>query len=262
LCARPLPGTKRCVLGRETAMQEVEWREDGWLYLKKGGNHPYDTVEIELTEEKINTNINEKRKNITYHFTDDAFLKYFQTLRIPYDSKYMSLDARKGYLRLTGRESIYSRFYQTLLARRQEDFCFCASTEMEFDPTSFGHMAGLIYRYDENNQYYLYITYEEEKNYKVLQAIGVRGGEYEVMAQTDIKGDTFRLGISVKETKAQFLYWQDEKWNLFGTEFDITNLSDDFTYGFTGAFVGICVQDLCDQTTYADFKWFRYTNGE
>ncbi|MEC8657052.1 MAG: glycoside hydrolase family 43 protein, partial [Verrucomicrobiota bacterium] len=33
LCGRPLSGTNRCNLGRETAIQKVEWREDDWLYL-------------------------------------------------------------------------------------------------------------------------------------------------------------------------------------------------------------------------------------
>lgn len=28
LCGRPLPETDRCILGRETAIQKVEWRED------------------------------------------------------------------------------------------------------------------------------------------------------------------------------------------------------------------------------------------
>src|SRR5207244_12630781 len=31
LCGRPLPGRERCVLGRETALQPMRWREDGWL---------------------------------------------------------------------------------------------------------------------------------------------------------------------------------------------------------------------------------------
>jgi xylan 1,4-beta-xylosidase len=31
LCGRPLPASDRCVLGRETAIQRMEWGEDGWL---------------------------------------------------------------------------------------------------------------------------------------------------------------------------------------------------------------------------------------
>ncbi len=31
LCGRPLPASNRCVLGRETAIQRMEWGADGWL---------------------------------------------------------------------------------------------------------------------------------------------------------------------------------------------------------------------------------------
>jgi beta-xylosidase len=31
LCGRPLPGSDRCVLGREAAIQPMHWGEDGWL---------------------------------------------------------------------------------------------------------------------------------------------------------------------------------------------------------------------------------------
>lgn len=269
LCARPVPGTSRCVLGRETAIQEVEWREDGWLYLKNGSNHPSDSFTIENSSSTSHEDISllECREGMdktqvsgkkVYEFCEEDFKKDFQTLRIPFDSNYMSLDARQGYLRLTGRESIFSRFYQTLLARRQEDFTFFASALFEFKPASFQHMAGLIYRYDENNQFYLFISFDDERNTNTINAAGVCAGNYRLLWQQEIKGAEFELGLYVKEAIAQFFYKQSEVWVKFGEEFDITNLSDEFTYGFTGAFIGICVQDLCNQTVYADFKNFCY----
>lgn len=269
LCARPIPGTSCCVLGRETAVQEVEWREDDWLYLKNKTNHPSDSFLVKndgavFTPEmphqgcmEVKEMKKECRKKV-YEFYSDDFRSDFQTLRIPYDTNYMSLDARVGYLRLIGRESIFSRFYQTLLARRQEDFTFFASTLFEFKPTSFQHMAGLLYRYDENNQYYLFISFDEERKTKTMNAVEVRAGNYHLFKQQEIVGETFELGLYVKNKVAQFYYKQENIWIKLGEMFDITNLSDDFTYGFTGAFVGICVQDLCNQTMYADFKNFTY----
>ena len=38
ICARPLLPELRCVLGRETALQKVEWTDDGWLKLAGGGH--------------------------------------------------------------------------------------------------------------------------------------------------------------------------------------------------------------------------------
>lgn len=269
LCARPIKGTSYCVLGRETAVQEVEWREDGWLYLKNGTNHPSDSFSVENDGiiiaqaigqqdcKQVQETKKESRRKV-YEFHSEDFRSDFQTLRIPFDSNYMSVEARKGYLRLTGRESIFSRFYQTLLARRQEDFTFFASTLFEFKPASFQHMAGLIYRYDENNLFYLFVSFDEERKSKTINAVEVLKGNYRLLEQQVIAGETFELGLSVKNTNARFYYKQEMVWMEFGEAFDITNLSDDFTYGFTGAFVGICVQDLCNQTMYADFKNFAY----
>ncbi len=36
LCGRPLAPHRRCTLGRETALQKCEWRDDDWLYLAGG----------------------------------------------------------------------------------------------------------------------------------------------------------------------------------------------------------------------------------
>lgn len=271
LCARPIKGTSYCVLGRETAVQEVEWREDGWLYLKNDTKHPSDsfgvhndeTVLTPMTAQQAYIKAQQTKKECrqkVYEFNSEDFRNDFQTLRIPYDSKYMSLDAREGYLRLTGRESIFSRFYQTLLAKRQEDFTFFASTLFEFKPTSFQHMAGLIYRYDENNQYYLFVSFEEERKTKTINAVEVKRGNYKLAEQQEIEGETFEIGLFVKNANAQFFYKNKNSWTEFGEVFDITNLSDDSTNGFTGAFVGICVQDLGNQTVYADFKNFVYAS--
>src|SRR5262249_54760816 len=40
LCSRPLPGTRRSPLGRETAIQRCVWGDDDWLYLAHGGMVP------------------------------------------------------------------------------------------------------------------------------------------------------------------------------------------------------------------------------
>ena len=44
LCGRPLKSSRRCILGRETALIPVEWSEDGWPRLAGGGNGPRTIV--------------------------------------------------------------------------------------------------------------------------------------------------------------------------------------------------------------------------
>ena len=60
----------------------------------------------------------------------------FQWLRTPESDRLFSLRARKGHLRLFGRESIGSLFTQSLVARRQQAHCFSASTVIEFELTA------------------------------------------------------------------------------------------------------------------------------
>ena len=41
LCGRPLRNRGRCTLGRETAIQQMEWSPDGWLRTADGQGLPY-----------------------------------------------------------------------------------------------------------------------------------------------------------------------------------------------------------------------------
>ena len=65
----------------------------------------------------------------------------------------------------------------------------------------------------------------------------------------------------------QFYYaTQEDKWQAIGPVLDGSILSDDYVQNdgrryrpaFTGAFVGLCCQDLTGMKQYADFQWFEY----
>ena len=49
ICARPLLPELRCMLGRETALQKVEWTTDGWLKLAGGGH----LAQLEVSEPNL-----------------------------------------------------------------------------------------------------------------------------------------------------------------------------------------------------------------
>ncbi|MFR2047537.1 MAG: hypothetical protein ACLS3U_06355 [Lachnospiraceae bacterium] len=55
------------------------------------------------------------------------------TLRQPLTPGYWSLTERSGYLRLRGQEGLSSKFNQSLIARRWEEFCFETATCVEFE---------------------------------------------------------------------------------------------------------------------------------
>lgn len=255
LCGRPLPNTKRCVLGRETALQEIYWK-DGWPYLVNGTNNPSDYFEVEA-----NVVLN-KKQEITYNFNNHDFLNDFQTLRIPYNEEMFSILDRPGYLRLKGRESLSSRHQQTVIVRRQEDFCFEVETFLEFKPTYFQQLAGLIYRYNEENQYYLYMNYNDELKQNQLNIMKFDKGNWEFSVEGNelcFNEDKIYLKLKVEYEKGQFYFSFDgNKFIEYGGVFDTSIISDDYADGFTGAFVGIAAQDLLFHKSYADFKYFKY----
>ena len=180
LCGRPLEGTNNCPLGRETGIAEIIWKDDWpWVIQNDGTltNTPPDYIEI--PEDKDDTEIVNVVNNQVYTFFNYDFLKDFKTLRIPIDKQKYSIEQNKGFLTIRGGESPLSNFEQSILARRQTDFCFEAETKMFFEPDYFQQLAGMTYRYDEETQYLLTITYDEIRQAKVLKVITVMPGSFE-----------------------------------------------------------------------------------
>lgn len=168
LMGRPTTQKRRCVLGRETAIQECEWREDGWLYLKGRcytGNFSspaLPTLWVDVPGVR-NDSIYWTEKH--YDFTSAPFVGSsntslpldFQWLRTPYPERIFSLANGKG-LKLFGRESIGSWNEQALVARRQTHFSYAASTVISFDPEDERQFAGLVAYYCRYNFFYLCVT--------------------------------------------------------------------------------------------------------
>ena len=256
LSGRPIGEQKRCILGRETAIQKCTWTDDGWLRLANGKKTPMEMVAAPGLE-----NIQFSKPPVCENFDSDQIPYCFQSLRIPADESWVSLKARPGWLRIFGQESTTSLHRQSLLARRVESFCCEAATCLEFDPISFQQMAGLIVTYDVKNHYYLYITHHEEMG-KCLKIIKIDKGIYSEPAGEGIASRASQptyLKVMLKHESLQFFYSNDStKWKKIGMNFDSTILSDEYCDGFTGAFIGICVQDLSGQRSYADFDWFSY----
>ncbi|QSO50929.1 glycoside hydrolase family 43 protein [Alicyclobacillus curvatus] len=270
LCGRPLLPSMCCTLGRETALQRVEWTADGWLRLVGGGHHPKVEVKAPgLPEYPFSS------EPVTCHFDGEQLNIHWNTLREPLAEKWASLRARPGFLRLTGRESLNSLHRQSMIARRQQAFVVEVETVVEFSPDSYQQMAGLIYYYNTKNYYYLYVSHDEELG-KSLNIIATHHGVYEdvLTSPVSIEGhQQVHLGMRISGERLQFLYSFDgSRWMTIGLVQDASKISDEYVEsprngvkmdaGFTGAFVGICVQDLSGQKKYADFDYFTYRELE
>ncbi len=259
LCGRPVGGERLCILGRETALEEVVWR-DGWLRMANGGRAPSEFVEIEGIEDQ-----SIDKQYLMEGFDEPSWSIHLQSLRVPLEER-ASLTERPGYLRLYGKESFTSCHQQTLLAHRQQSFNVEVTTKLDFQPKNFQTMAGLVYYYNNLSYYYVYIT-EEEGTGRVLSMISCILGKGSQPIGMGISlpdtGEVYLRLTTNKET-AYFSYSLDkENYIRIGNDLDATVLSDDYYAStghimFTGAFIGICCQDLSGQDVYADFDYFEY----
>jgi xylan 1,4-beta-xylosidase len=265
LCGRPLPTRGRCTLGRETAIQRMTWGDDGWLRTSNGDGMPVMDVPAPPGVEMQPPPAAPPRED----FDADTLPIDFQWLRTPAADRLFSLRARKGHLRLFGRESVGSLFTQSLVARRQQAHCFSASTVMEFEPDHFQQMAGLVCYYNGAKFHYLYVSRDATgKQLRVMSAL-----PDQVMADAFtppipiVSGVPIELRVEVDYERLLFA-WRlgSGPWHWLPQLFDASILSDEATApglpNFTGAFVGLACQDLAGTAKPADFDWFEYHERE
>lgn len=277
LCGRPLPGTDRCPLGRETSIVELVWKDD-WPYVKppegkallesgRVWNWPTDTYEPPVVTEETkkaagpNGLIPPHNRSAEYRFNGNAIHGDLKSLRVQRDASRYSLSARPGFLRLVGGQSPVSKYGQTLLARRQTDFDFEAETKMEISPVSFQHLAGLTWRYDEENQYLLAVSRNDGEERRTLNVISLMDKEFSRSKDIYLPAEgPVWLGVSVKDGKGRFRYSLDGvNWVIIRPVLDESVLSDEFGgLGFTGAFVGLFCTDTQSLSGSADFEYFTY----
>lgn len=264
LVGRPLTEGGRCILGRETAIEQVEWRADDWLYLKQGVSAPRLAVPAPA---EASPQVSLKRPART-NFTPSTLDIHFQSLRIPMEEDWLSLTNRPGYLRLYGRESLSSFHRQSLVARRVQHFQVKVSACLDFRPTHFQEMAGLVAYYNTSHWVYLHISGGEDEN-RYLQLIYCDNFNMQEILSDPIllpkTGEIYlRFAFDYGNLQAYYAL-EEESWRQVGDVLDGSILSDDYVRGtdryrpaFTGTFVGMCCQDLSGHQKSADFKWYEY----
>lgn len=260
LCSRPLGSNRRCILGRETALQAIDWPQGGWPQLAAGGQVPAPSVDMPAT----------RAKPYLPEFIDDFSASvldpHWSALREPPAESWLSLGERPGFLRLRGRYSLLSTFDQSLVGFRLVHHHCRVSTRLEFQPPSFQQSAGLVFYYNTRQFHYLMIIGRDGggRELRLLNAdcgtyVNLLGrgillppdGPVELSAELD--GEILRYFYSVSGAARQPV----------GPALDATLLSDDRvieggSWGFTGAFVGLCAQDSADSGIPADFDNFSY----
>ena len=201
LVGRPLSPGGCCILGRETAIEEIVW-EDGWPQLKNGGNNPRLEIPAPLLENKVVLNGHARDD-----FNTTELSRVYQSLRVPVDESWCSLSERPGFLRLRGRESLTSFHKQSMIARRVQSYTIDVALSLDFNPVHFQHLAGLVFYYNTGHYHYLYISTNEagEKQLQVMSCnnYNMYGQEHVVALPENQK---IVLKASMDREKLQFYY--------------------------------------------------------
>lgn len=260
LCSRPVGPNRRCILGRETAIQNVVWTETGWPVMAHRGNSPRDYYETPAD------NLTSGAGPYSERFVEPQLGPMWQTLRQPADHSWLSLTERTGYLRLKGRQSLDSLFDQSLVALRVQHHCCLVDVTVDVNPTDFLLMAGLAMFYNTACYYYLAVSHDEVHG-RCLRLLArdanvpreVLPAAHRLPEQGPVK-----LRAELRHAGLRFFVNSGGTWESVGPELDATILSDDYPpskqigYAFTGLFVALCAQDLSGGRASADFTDFAY----
>lgn len=260
LCSRYLDSRKVCPLGRETALQNIEW-VDGWPKLRATGNSPALVIRApQNAKDDSYSQVNETNAD----FDSRELPKEFMTLRQPAAGK-ISLQERSSHLRIFGGESLSSLFNQSLVARKWQSVNFTAETSIDFSPSSYQQMAGMVCYYNTKNWIFAYISHDEKSDRRILNILVNDNLKfYEPLRLCYIYVplvDAIYIKVDVCCENLQFYYSFDNRdYRILGPQLDACILSDEHVEGwaYTGAVVGMTVIDLEGRGCYADFDYFLY----
>ncbi|MGW3887878.1 glycoside hydrolase family 43 protein [Micromonospora chokoriensis] len=263
LVGRPYSPLGSCVLGRETAIQRVEWPSGEWPKIA-GGVPADEVVAPDLPAHPW------PAEPETDHFDAPELGLCWSTLRRPAITDWVDLHARPSYLRIHGGQSPVGRQAPSLVARRVGAMHCSLETVVEFDPADHRQLAGVTAYYNTLNWHHLYLTRDDDGR-TVLQLLSSDNGRRTPYPDltVDVSGVT-RVGLRAvfDGPVVRFDYDLGAGWQPVGVELDATILSDEHAaliidgepaaWGFTGAFLGLWVQDLGGDGAYADFDLATY----
>jgi len=263
LVARPYSRRGACVLGRETAIQQVRW-VDEWPRVP-GGVPTLTTPAPDLPEHPWPSTTSRD------DFDGPALGPQWSTLRRPASRDWLGFTDRPGYLRIRGGQSPYGRRTPSLVARRVTATRCTFETTMEFAPEDIHQSAGITAYYNAANWHALQLTTDGER--AVLELVTSDRGVRTVHARIDAAAHAecpVQLRVAFDGPRVRFAYAWDGSWSTVPVDLDATILSDEHaddivdgqvrTLGFTGAFVGLWVQDLAAHSRWADFDHATYVD--
>ncbi|MFF3857212.1 glycoside hydrolase family 43 protein [Micromonospora sp. NPDC002575] len=263
LVGRPYTPLGNCVLGRETAIQRVEWPAGGWPSIP--GGVPADEVAAPGLPAHPWPD-----EPATDHFDAGELGPCWSTLRRPATDDWVDLRSRPSHLRVHGGQSPVGRQAPSLVARRVGATHCSLETVVEFDPVDHYQLAGVTAYYNTLNWHHLYLTRADDGR-RVLELLSSDSGRRTPYPELTVDAPgTGPVGLRAEFDGPVVRFWYDlgAGWLRLPVELDATILSDEHAaliidgepaaWGFTGALLGLWVQDLGGDGAYADFDLATY----
>ncbi len=263
LVGRPYTPLGNCVLGRETAIQRVDWPTGGWPAIP--GGVPADEVAAPGLPAHPWPD-----EPATDHFDGPQLGTAWSTLRRPATPDWVDLTSRPSHLRIHGGQSPVGRQAPSLVARRVGATHCELSTVLDFNPADHRQLAGVTGYYNTANWYYAYLTRADDgrRTIEVLSCDSGRLTPHSPLTVDASTSDRVGLRVTFDGPVLRFAYDLGDGWRDLVAQFDATILSDEHAavvidgepaaWGFTGAFLGLWVQDLGADGGYADFDHATY----
>ena len=277
LCGRYLDKQDACVLGRETAIQKVEWT-DGWPHLADGTCVPRENVGIivnrveDIGQSSQNYKIDwEKMYQANEGIPETKFSEQlckemeeqeWLSLRINLKEK---IEVKSDGLHLKGGASLTSTFSQQMIARRLESVNTEVTTNLKFRPYHYAQTAGLSCYYNTKVFYYLYVGYDENKKQRIVNLLKNDNFEFSEPLEGNYiyipeQVENISLKMVMEQEKLQFYYsFDEENYEAIGKKSDAAILSDEHADGwaYTGTVAGITAVDTFNKDTVAVFLSFE-----
>lgn len=277
LCGRYLDKQNVCVLGRETAIQKVEWT-DGWPHLADGTCIPREHVGIMANSTEATEQSNqsyridwEKMYQANEGLPEPKFSE--QLCREMEEQEWLSLrtnlkekmEVKADGLYLKGGASLTSTFSQKMIARRLESVNAEVTTNLKFRPYHYAQTAGLSCYYNTKVFYYLYVGYDENKKQRIVNLLKNDNFEFSEPLEGNYiyvpeQVEKISLKMVMEQEKLQFYYsFDEENYEAIGQKLDSTILSDEHAEGwaYTGTVAGITAVDTFNKDTEAIFLSFE-----
>ena len=131
-------------------------------------------------------------------------------------------------------------------------------------------MAGLVCYYNGEKFHCLYISFDEElgKHIRVMSCLPDRAQSNVFSEPVPIPANKpLILRAEMDYERLLFAFkFGDSDWQWLPGSFDASALADEAgpqtNPNFTGAFIGMCCQDMSGEGRYADFDYFSYRERE